>query len=47
MGASVSTVKVDSNVDKEWYWLTGDCNPTDFGMRTDTKPEDLAVGAHY
>jgi hypothetical protein len=27
MGARVSEVKVNSNIDKEWCWLTGYCRP--------------------
>jgi hypothetical protein len=34
VGARVSEVKVNSNVEKEWRWLEGNCNPADLGTRS-------------
>ncbi len=34
VGARVSMVKVNSNVEEEWQWLKGNCNHADLGMRS-------------
>jgi hypothetical protein len=47
MGARVSEVKVNSNVDDEWRWLEGNCNPTDLGMRSKAMPGDMISGSEY
>jgi hypothetical protein len=31
-------VKVNSDVENEWRWLEGNCNPADLGMRS-TRPK--------
>ncbi len=45
MGARESKEKVNSNVEEEWMWLVGNCNPTDLGMRSSATPEDMAPGS--
>ncbi len=47
MGARVIEVKVNSNVEEEWLWLIGNCNPTDSGTCSTTTPKDLAPGLEY
>jgi hypothetical protein len=34
VGARVSEVKVNSDVEREWRWLEGNCNPADLGTRS-------------
>jgi hypothetical protein len=34
VGARVSKVKVNSNVEEEWQWLKGNCNHADLGTRS-------------
>ncbi len=43
VGACVSKVKVNSNMETEWFWLTGDCNPDDLGTRTPVTPWGLTL----
>jgi hypothetical protein len=43
----VSEVKVNSNVESEWFHLTGDCNPADLGTRTAATPQDIIAGSEY
>ncbi len=31
VGARVSEVQVNSNVEEEWLWLVRNCNPVDLG----------------
>jgi hypothetical protein len=47
MGARVSEVKVNSNVEEEWLWLVGNCNPVDLGKWSNATPKDLAPGSEY
>jgi hypothetical protein len=39
VGARVSEVKVKSNVEDEWRWLEGNCNPADLGTRSKATPK--------
>jgi hypothetical protein len=39
VGARVSEVKVNSDVENEWRWLEGNCNPADLGTRSRATPE--------
>ncbi len=32
VGMRVSSVKVNNNMENEWFWLMGDCNTADLGM---------------
>jgi hypothetical protein len=45
VGARTSEVKVNSNVEKEWYWLTGDWESAYLGIRTAATPGDLVAGS--
>jgi hypothetical protein len=47
VGARVSEVKVNSNVEEEWRWLEGNCNPADLGTRSNATPQDMARGSEY
>jgi hypothetical protein len=47
VGARVSEVKVNSNVEDEWRGLKGNCNPADLGMRSRATPKDMASGSEY
>ncbi len=38
IGARVSQVKVNSNVEEEWLWLVGSRNPADLGMTSNATP---------
>jgi hypothetical protein len=40
-------IKVYSNALKEWYWIGGEYNPTDLGIREKAKLEDLRPGMRY
>jgi hypothetical protein len=41
VGARVSEVKVNSNVEEEWRWLERNCNPVDLGTRSNATPQDM------
>jgi hypothetical protein len=47
VGARVSEVKVNSNVEKEWRWLEGNCNPADLGTRSKAMSRDMVYGSEY
>jgi hypothetical protein len=47
VGARVSEVKVNSNIEKEWRWLEGNCNPADLGTRSKATPKDMIFGSEY
>jgi hypothetical protein len=47
VGARVSEVKVNSNVEDEWRWLEGNCNLADLGTRSRTTPKDIIPGSEY
>jgi hypothetical protein len=47
VGARVSKVKVNSNIEEERLWLMGNCNPADLGTRSSASPRDLALGSEY
>jgi hypothetical protein len=47
MGARVSEVKVNSNMEDEWRWLEGNCNPADLGTRSKAMPGDMISGSEY
>jgi hypothetical protein len=47
VGARVSEVKVNSNVEDEWRWLEGNCNPADLGTRSRASPKDMIPGSEY
>jgi hypothetical protein len=47
VGARVSEVKVNSNVEDEWRWLEGNCNPADLGTRSRATPRDMISGSKY
>jgi hypothetical protein len=40
-------VKVNSNIEKEWRWLEGNCNPADLGTRSKATPKDMIFGSEY
>ncbi len=41
VGARISEVKVNSNMEKEWVWLMGNCNPADLGTRPTVSTHSL------
>jgi hypothetical protein len=45
VGARVSEVKVNSNVEDKWRWLEGNCNPADLGTRSRATPRDMIFGS--
>jgi hypothetical protein len=47
VGARVSEVKVNSNVEDEWRWLEGNCNPADLGTRSRATLGDMVFGSEY
>jgi hypothetical protein len=47
VGARVSEIKVNSNVEDEWRWLEGNCNPADLGTRSRATPRDMIPGSEY
>jgi hypothetical protein len=47
VGARVSEVKVNSDVENEWLWLEGNCNPADLGTRSGATPKDMVFGSEY
>jgi hypothetical protein len=47
VGARVSEVKVNSNMEEEWLWLDGNCNPADLGTRSNATPHDRAPDSEY
>jgi hypothetical protein len=47
VGAQVSEVKVNSDVENEWRWLEGNCNPADLGTRSRATPKDMVFGSEY
>jgi hypothetical protein len=47
VGARVSEVKVNSDVEGERRWLEGNCNPADLGMRSNATPQDMASKSEY
>jgi hypothetical protein len=47
VGARVSEVKVNSDVENERRWLEGNCNPTDLGTRSKATPRDMIFGSEY
>jgi hypothetical protein len=40
-------VKVNSNVEKVWFWLMGNCYPADLGNRPTASPGILGAGSEY
>ncbi len=47
VGARVSEVKVNSNIEEEWLWLVGNCNLEDLGTRSIATPQDMGPGLEY
>ncbi len=47
VGARVGEVKVNSNIEEEWLWLIGNCNPLDLGTQSNATPQDLGPGSEY
>jgi hypothetical protein len=47
VGARVSEVKVNSNVEDEWRRLEGNCHPADLGTRSRATPRDMARRSEY
>jgi hypothetical protein len=47
VGARMSEVKVNSDVENEWRWLEGNCNPADLGTRSRATPKDMVLGSEY
>ncbi len=47
VGARVSEVKVNSNVEEEWLWLVGNRNPVDLGTRPNATPQEMGPGSEY
>jgi hypothetical protein len=47
VGARVSEVKVNSNIEEEWLWLVRNCNPADLRTRTNASLQDLGPGSEY
>ncbi len=43
----MSKVKVNSDVENEWRWLEGNCNPADLGTRSRATPKDMIFGSEY
>ncbi len=43
VGARVSEVKVNSDVENEWRWLEGNCNPADLGTRSRPRPRTWSL----
>jgi hypothetical protein len=42
--ARVSKVKVNSNIEEEWLWLVGNCNPAGLGTQSMATPKDMTEG---
>ncbi len=47
VGAQVSGLKVNSDVENECRWLEGNCNPADLGTRSRATPKDMIFGSEY
>ncbi len=47
VGTWVSEVKVNSNVEEEWLWLVGECNPANLRTRSTATTKVLSVGSEY
>ncbi len=47
VGARVSEVNVNINVEDEWRWLEGNCNPADLGTRSRATPRDMIFRSEY
>jgi hypothetical protein len=47
VGAQVSEVKVNSDVENEWRWLEGNCNPAHLGTRSKATPKDMVFRSEY
>jgi hypothetical protein len=47
VGARVSEVKVNSDVENEWRCLEGNCNPADLGTRSRATSKDMVFGSEY
>ncbi len=47
VGARVSEVKINSDMENEWRWLEGNCNPADLGTRSRATPKDMIFGSEY
>jgi hypothetical protein len=47
VGARESEVKVNRNMEDEWQWLEGNCNPTDLGSRSRATPKDMVFESEY
>jgi hypothetical protein len=47
VGARVSEVKVNSNIEEEWRWLEGNCNLADLGTRSNATLQNKAPGSEY
>ncbi len=45
VGARVSEVKVNSNMEEEWLWLVENCNPADLGTQSTATPKDMTAGS--
>ncbi len=47
VGTRVSEIRIKSDPDKEWFWIPGELNITDQGMRPTVLPKDMAPGTPY
>ncbi len=47
VGARLSEVKVNSNVEEEWLWLVGSCDPADLGTRSNATLQDMGPALEY
>jgi hypothetical protein len=47
VGARVSEVKVNSNVEEEQLWLVRNRNPADLGTWSNATPQELGPGSEY
>ncbi len=47
IGARVSEVKVNSNMEDKWRSLEGNYNPADLGTRSKATPKDMIPGSEY
>jgi hypothetical protein len=47
VGVRVSEVEVNSNLEEEWLWLVGNCNPRGLGTRLNATPQVMGPGSEY
>ncbi len=47
VGARVSEVKVNGNIEEEWLWLVGNRNSADLSIWLNATPQELGPGSEY